>query len=173
MRLFKLTILSMVLLIVVACGGWGGYVHKSDHFGYRIPFPVEWEVWDRSNDVSDNLLGTIPSEPNAEIQVLAVKVALDINPHGVYMIFLEGGQDTFLYDQFRVSNQGTIHAKNAEGRSIEVQYINKGQSYRGIRAMFLGTGFTIEIKASAPAEKFSLFKPVFKKMIGHLNIYKS
>lgn len=155
---------------MVSCGGWGGYVHKSDRFKYILAFPVGWEVWDRSDDSRDLLVGSVTSNPNVEIIVSAIPVAPDLNPHEVYTTFLEGGQDVAVYDEFIVASQGTVHAKNAEGRSIQVEYDKNRQSMRGFRVKFLGNRFTLEIQASAPADEFVLFEPEFKKMISVLEL---
>lgn len=168
MKYNKSITFGLVIIILVSCGGWGGYIHKSDRFKYHLAFPIGWEVWDRSDDSRDILVGSIESSPDAEIQVTAIPVAPDLNPHEVYTTFLEGGQDVAVFDNFRVTSQGTVHAKNAEGRSIQVEYDKSGQSMKGFRTKFLGNRFTLEISTSAPAEEFILLEPDFKKMISVL-----
>jgi len=130
-----------------------------------MPFPIGWEVWDRSDDSRDILVATITSNPKAEITVTAIPVAPDLNLHEVYATFLDGGQDASLYDQFRVGMQGTVHAKNAEGRSLIVEYEKGGQKMKGFRTKFLGFRFTLEIQASAPADEFIMLEEDFKKMV--------
>jgi len=172
MKLIKLTSLGLAIILLQSCGGWGGYIHKSDRFKYVMAFPIGWEVWDRSDDSRDIIVASNTNNPNSEITVLAIPVAPDLNPHEVYTTFLEGGQDVALYEEFRVGVQGTVHAKNAEGRSLHVEYEKGGQKMKGFRTKFLGFRFTLEIQASAPEDDFVLLEPEFRKMISVLEFKK-
>lgn len=166
----KRVIITMLLFsFLVSCGGWGDYEFKSERFKFKMSFPDKWEVWDRSDDRRDFLVANLVNLPGSEISLVATPVAPDISPHEIYPSFLEGDGDYAIFKDFLIENQGTISAKNAEGRFINVQYENADDELlKSLRAIFLGNRFILEIRATVPEDQFLVYEPEFKRMIGSL-----
>jgi len=161
----RLLIGFIVLAALSSCGGWGGYVHKSDRFKFKFVFPVNWEVWDRSDDNRDYLVANLPDVKESEITLLTTPVSPDLSPHEIYPLFLDGGKDGAFLQDFEVVEQGTIRAKNIEGRMILIKFTKDRAPIRGLRAMFLGNRFTLEIHTTMPEDQFVVHEADFRKMI--------
>ena len=163
--------MSIILLAVLTgCGGWGGYVYESDHFDFKFVFPPHWEVMDRSTDTNDFLEASLLNVRGSEITVFSRPVSPDLSPHEIYPQFLEGGKDASYLKDFTVENQGTIHAKNGEGRFIIATFEKDDIPSRSLRAMFMGNRFTLEVHATMPKDQFITTEAEFRKMIAHLEI---
>lgn len=161
----RLIAFLVLLLYISGCGGWGGYVFKSEQFKYKFTFPPKWEVIDRSDATGDHLVGNLPDDNFAEIMLTAVPVSPDVSPQEIYLRFSDGGDDATLHFDFEVLETGTINAKNLEGRFILVQYQKNQETMRGIRAKFLSNRFTLEAKADVLEDQYPLQEAVLKKMI--------
>ncbi len=160
--------LVALLLLLSGCGGWGGYVYKSDRFKLKVVFPSKWEVWDRSDDTSDYLVATIPDDiPEARIKLIVRPVAMDLSPNELYPTFLEGGGDAAFLPDFSVKGRGTISAKNGEGRHILISYLTEEHRIKGMRAIFPvpDKRYVLEIEMSMPEEDYIAYESDFKKMI--------
>ncbi len=164
--------LALLTLILVDCGGWGGYVHKSRRFPFRFTFPQKWEVMDRSDDRRDFLVANLPNDMLSEIQVITEPVSPDVEPQEIYLRFLDGGDDASNYLDFEVLEQGTVNAKNGEGRFIKVAFKKSGEKMRGVKAKFLGFKFTLEAKGFVPEDKWNLYEAEFTKMMAMIEFRK-
>jgi len=161
----RLAGLLVLVILLSGCGGWGGYEYKSDLFEYKFVFPNVWEVMDRGDSKSDHLIAHLPDNYNAEIKVDALPVSPDLRANEIYLRFMDGGDDASIYMDFEVVNQGTISAKNLEGRYITVKFLKDGEPMQGIRAKFLGFKYTLEVKATVPEDDYILRETEFRKMI--------
>ena len=154
-----------VLTLFVGCGRNNGFKHKSDRFHFKIAFPANWEVWDRSSDSQDYLVGSLPDQvPNAEIAVKAVPVAPDISPNEIYPSFLDGS-DYADRNEFNVEDKGSISCSNSEGRFIKYRYLGDKAKMRGIKVMFIGNRMLLEIYMEMPEDAFITHELDFNRMI--------
>ncbi|MFH0765922.1 MAG: hypothetical protein V2A61_05830 [Calditrichota bacterium] len=160
----------LLILFAAGCGGWGDYVYKSDRFKFKLTFPDKWEVMDRSDDKRDFLIAALPDIPDARIIVTALPVAPDISPNEIYPSFMEGKGDAAILMEFKITEKSTISAKNAEGRLIKVQWLGENTTMQGLRTIFLGNRFILEISAEMPQEQFLNHEIDLKKMIRLLEL---
>lgn len=144
------------------CSGWGGYQYKSDRYKYRLAFPVGWEVWDRSDDRRDFLVGTHLDLDDAEIRTISTPVAPDLSPQEIYLRLSS--------TEGQVIEQGTISCRNSEGRFVSTRLKIDERTIRIIKAIFLGNRFTLEIEAIMFEEDFLGHEEDVRKMINMIEI---
>lgn len=154
-------------MIFAGCGGWGGYIHKSDRFGFKFTFPVGWEVFNRSDDARDRLIGTIPEYEKSEIEIVADKVAPDISPSEIYPSFNAWEVDA---EEFRVEDRGTMACKNAEGRYFTYSYRTEEGYMQGMRVIFLGNRFILRIYIEMFQDEYLLNEIEFRRMIRFIEL---
>jgi len=163
MRKWVISLLALALL--GGCGKWGGFSYKSDRFKFKTTFPDYWEVWDRSSDASDFLVGTLPDAvPGGEIIVRAIPVAPDISPNEIYPSFLDGS-DYGDRLEFAIEDRGTISCSNSDGRFIKYHYRKDNEKRRGMKVIFLGNRVIIEVSMEMPEDAFIMHESDFTKMI--------
>lgn len=165
-------ILPFILLafMLVSCGEWGGYKHKSEAFKFNFVFPPNWDVMDRSDENRDLLTAELPEVPGSKIVVSSRGVAADVSPNEIYPYFMQGGGSASTLNQFRILDRGTISGKNVEGRFIRFQYLGEPGEVECMRAIFLGNRFIVEINAEVPKEVFVDQEPNFRKMFSFFEI---
>ncbi len=155
----------IALLYLTGCGGWGDYSYRSDRFKYKVTFPQKWEVWDRSDDSADFLVGSLPDDaPEAEIVVKAHSVAPDLSPHEIYPSFMDGSEYADRLE-FRIEDKGAISCRNGEGRFIKFDYLGEESRMRGMRVLFIGDRFIMEVTMEMPEEDFIAREVNFTKMV--------
>lgn len=161
----------LLALLFSGCGGWGDYVHKSDRFKFKFTFPQKWEVWDRSDDERDYLVASLLDGPReAKIVVIADPVAPDISPNEIYPSFMDGGGDGAILTEFSVEGKGAISCKNGEGRYVRVSYLTEEYRINGMRVLFLGNRFKLQIDVEMPADDFVMHETEFFKMISLMEL---
>lgn len=161
----RLVVLMVFLFALCGCGSWGDYTFKSDTFGYKISFPENWEILDRSDGSADHLIANLPDDKFSEIIVTAQKVSPDVGASEIYLRFLEGGNDAVIYKDYIILDKGTISAKNLEGRFIKTEFVNDKEPMQGFSAKFLGNRFTLEVNAISNEDMYVVYEADFKKMI--------
>lgn len=130
-----------------------------------------WEVWDRSDDSGDYLVASLPDEnPDAKITLKSRKVAPDISPNEIYPTFLDGSGDGSVLMEFQIEEKGTISAKNGDGRMIVISYLGEKHRMKGIRTIFLGMRYIVEITYEIPADNYLDHVSDFRKMISLLEL---
>jgi len=155
----------LMAVAIVGCGRWGGFSYRSDHFKFKVTFPDNWEVWDRSSDANDFLVGTQPDAvPKGEIVVRAVPVAPDISPNEIYPSFLDGSDYADRLN-FAIEDRGSIACSNSEGRFIRYHYQQGDERIRGMKVVFLGNRVLIEVSMEMPEDAFITNESDFNKMI--------
>ena len=154
----------LALLYLTGCGSWGDFTYKSDRFKYKVTFPEKWEVWDRSDDSADFLVGSLPESPKAVILVKTHTVAPDLSPQEIYPSFMDGSEYAGKLE-FKIEDKGAISCKNAEGRFVKFGYLGEEQKMRGIRALFLGERYIMEITMEMPEDDFLVHEMDFNMMI--------
>lgn len=159
-----------VLLLLAGCGGWGGYVHDSERFKFKLTFPDGWEVWDKSDDTVDFLQATYREKPETKIEVLAVRTAPDLEPNEIFPFFLGGSGDAVNLQDFAIEEKGTVSAQNGDGRFIKVRWTGEKLSMRGIRALFIGNRYRLSIVAEMSADDFPLQEAELMKMLRMLQL---
>ncbi len=160
MRTIWFGIITIVALS--GCSGWGDYQHKSDRFKFRASFPSGWEVWDRSDDRRDFLVAINPKIEHAEIQLIAEPVAPDLSPREIYLKLTS--------TDLEIIDKGMISCKDAEGRYIIITDKVDEVTMKGMRTLFLGNRFTLEVGVMMRAEDFDEFEPVFRRMIREIEL---
>lgn len=156
--------LLLSMLFLFGCSKWGDYVFVSEHFNYKVVFPVKWVVSDRSNDVGDYVVGSLDELPGARLIVKSRSIAPDVSPNEIYPGFILGGGDQNIFNEFRVTERGTASAKNADGRMIKVEYLNEHGTMSGIRGIFIGNRYILEVVAETPKDNFQDWEYEFRKM---------
>lgn len=162
--------ITLVLLSIVGCTSWGGYIHDSSRYKFQFTFPDGWEVWDKSDDRRDFLNGTFKGNSNTKLEMTATPVAPDIEPNELYPFFLDGSGDAESLEEFSIDDKGLISASNGEGRFVKVRWKGEKSTMRGFRALFIGNRFKLEVRAEMPEDIFSEHEAEFNKMIKALKL---
>jgi len=167
------TILNLIIGVglLVGCGGWGGYKHKSEKFSsLRVTFPDKWEVWDRSDDTRDFLVATMDGVPDAQITIIADPAAPDLHPTELYPTFETGGSDRQDLPEFSVEEKGTVSVANAEGRFIKVEWLGEKSRMKGYRALFVGHRFVLNVRIALSVDDFTVHELEIMRMMKNIEI---
>ncbi len=166
----KFTILALALLTLAGCTSWGGYIHDSSRFKFQFTFPDGWEIWDKSDDRRDFLLGTFKGNTATKLEMTATPVAPDISPNELYPFFLDGSGDAGELEEFSIEDKGLVSASNGEGRFVRVHWKGEKTGMRGFRALFIGNRYKLEVRAEVPEDSYSEHEVEFNRMIRALKL---
>ncbi len=163
-------VLALALLSIAGCSSWGGYIHDSAKFKFHFAFPEGWEVWDKSDDRRDFLMGVYKGNPDTKLEMTATPVAPDIETNELYPFFLDGSGDAGELQDFGIDDKGLVSASNGEGRFVTVRWKGEKFDMRGYRALFLGNRFKLEVRAEVPEEMFMEHEAELNRMIRELKL---
>ncbi len=176
----KAGILLLSTILVIGCGQWGDYIHKSSNFDFQMPFPPGWSILDDS-DVTDGgrggldlLIGESDDVPNGKIVVTAEQAAADLSPGEVYHDLT---RDVSMMIEYKRLDGGAIACRTTEGRYVEMQYLEEEvATMRGLRAIFVGSKpgkrVVVKVKVDMPRDEYVVHRDDIMRMLEEMSILK-
>jgi len=168
--MIRFLIAVTALILTTGCNNWGDYQYKSEKFNFSMTFPDKWEVWDKSDDARDFLVASIPDKPEAKIEVIVTKTAPDIHVNELYPTFESGGDDAATLQEFGVDEKKSISAANKEGRMIKVHWEGETKNMKGMRMLFLGDRFQMNIRIEMSEDDYVANELDFLKMAHRITL---
>jgi len=166
----RLLFVFTILLATAGCDNWGDYQYKSEKFNFSMIFPDNWEVWDKSDDARDFLVASIPDKPEAKIEVIVTRTAPDIHVNELYPTFESGGDDPGTLQDFGVDEKKSVSAANGEGRMIKVHWSGETKNMKGIRFLFIGNRYQMNIRVEMAEDDYVANELDFLKMVHRIQL---
>jgi len=166
----RIAVVAAALLMLAGCDKWGDYKYESEKFKFKMTFPERWEVWDKSDDSRDYIVANLPDKPDSKIEVSVVRTAPDLHVNELYPTFESGGDDPSQLTEFGVDDKASVSAANGEGRMIKVHWTGERAKMKGIRFLFVGNRYVMNVRAEMSEDDFLTNEPEFLKMAHRIQL---